>query len=291
MGVWLFHLRAARNSKAFGMDATTIVALVTLTFLGAGVGGMVRALLGLYVPPWSIVPCVGVSRQLARAIPLHMSSDKHEFEEQLQSLSTTAGASDLTAIAPSNAVRLPTVAEPAGVGLTAAVSVDVWLPSAAAIAADPPAAPTDAYMPASSPPDADQPAAAPIDATSSDAKLPAAAATDTPTAAAPRALLPAPACVGTFPASTFISNCVGSFILGLLSRLSSKLHWSPMVLAAVGTGFCGGLTTMSTFVNEVIVLFAAGNASSGVIYWFATQAACLALSLLGWTLGSLAGSP
>ena len=53
-----------------------------------------------------------------------------------------------------------------------------------------------------------------------------------------------------FPWGTFTVNAVGSLILGLV------IGWngSPEVTALVGTGFCGALTTYSTFGYETVLL-------------------------------------
>ena len=45
------------------------------------------------------------------------------------------------------------------------------------------------------------------------------------------------------PLGTLLVNVVGSFLLGLFSALSLDAH----LLALLGTGFCGGLTTYSAF--------------------------------------------
>ena len=53
-----------------------------------------------------------------------------------------------------------------------------------------------------------------------------------------------------FPWGTLTVNVVGSFILGVLAALGS--HVSPAVSALVAVGFCGALTTFSTFGGDVL---------------------------------------
>jgi fluoride exporter len=55
-----------------------------------------------------------------------------------------------------------------------------------------------------------------------------------------------------FPWGTFAVNVAGSFLLGLLA--AAVLRTPAPVLAAVGTGLCGALTTYSTFGYETVRL-------------------------------------
>jgi CrcB protein len=51
---------------------------------------------------------------------------------------------------------------------------------------------------------------------------------------------------------TLLVYMVGSLILGMLVAWSSSL--SPELRVLLGTGFCGGLTTFSTFAVETLAL-------------------------------------
>lgn len=58
-----------------------------------------------------------------------------------------------------------------------------------------------------------------------------------------------------FPWGTLLVNVVGSFIIGLVMVLSLERGIvSPEVRLLLTTGFCGGLTTFSTFSYETLAL-------------------------------------
>lgn len=59
----------------------------------------------------------------------------------------------------------------------------------------------------------------------------------------------------SFPLATFIVNVLGCMLIGFISSLPSTLSWlSPQARLLLTTGFCGGLTTFSTFMNENLSL-------------------------------------
>ena len=55
---------------------------------------------------------------------------------------------------------------------------------------------------------------------------------------------------GALPANVLIVNIIGSFILGSFAILSQQWNLDQKYALLVATGFCGGLTTMSSFALE-----------------------------------------
>jgi fluoride exporter len=58
--------------------------------------------------------------------------------------------------------------------------------------------------------------------------------------------------VDAFPVATFLVNVVGTVILGAVAALPADwLSAHELIRPAIGTGFCGGLTTFSTMTLEI----------------------------------------
>ena len=85
-----------------------------------------------------------------------------------------------------------------------------------------------------------------------------------------------------FPWGTWTVNVVGSFVLGLVASAGS-----PWVVTLAGTGFCGALTTFSTFGYETVRLVEEGDTRSAVANVATSVGMGLAAAALGWWLGTL----
>jgi len=69
-----------------------------------------------------------------------------------------------------------------------------------------------------------------------------------------------------FPWGTLTVNVVGCFLIGLLSGLALGHHLSPTARLVLVTGFCGGFTTFSTFMNENFQLGRDGQLTLAILY-------------------------
>jgi fluoride exporter len=85
-----------------------------------------------------------------------------------------------------------------------------------------------------------------------------------------------------FPWGTWTVNVAGSFLLGLVAAAGPA--W---VVTLAGTGFCGGLTTFSTFGYETMRLAEEGETADAAWNVVGSLAAGLAAAALGWWLGSV----
>lgn len=80
-------------------------------------------------------------------------------------------------------------------------------------------------------------------------------------------------CVAPFPLGTLAVNVIGCFVIGLVSSLPLTAGWlSPSVRLLLTTGFCGGFTTFSTFMNENATLLKEGHGVLLALYVVASLA-------------------
>ena len=87
-----------------------------------------------------------------------------------------------------------------------------------------------------------------------------------------------------FPWGTATVNLAGSFVLGLLTAGLTRHAVSPAVMALLGTGFCGALTTYSTFGYETVRLLEDRARLYAVLNAVASVAAGVGAAFLGCTV-------
>lgn len=88
--------------------------------------------------------------------------------------------------------------------------------------------------------------------------------------------------VTAFPWATFCANTAGCFLIGLVYGLCAQhFNISPELKLFLTVGFCGGLTTFSTFINENLLLLNSRQFAMFIIYAAASFVAGLALVWVG----------
>jgi CrcB protein len=96
---------------------------------------------------------------------------------------------------------------------------------------------------------------------------------------------------GAYPVATFLVNVVGAVILGAVAALPAG--WLPaheLTKPAIGTGFCGGLTTFSTMTLEIYRRWAEHSALA-VTYAAISLVAAPACAWAGFSLVRAARDP
>ncbi|ENN96379.1 camphor resistance protein CrcB [Methanocaldococcus villosus KIN24-T80] len=89
------------------------------------------------------------------------------------------------------------------------------------------------------------------------------------------------------PLGTLIVNMIGSFIIGFLMFSSLFLDIPMEYKLLIGTGFCGALTTFSTFSYETFYMIDEGLFLKAFINIILNVSLCLIMVFLGRTLAIL----
>jgi CrcB protein len=87
--------------------------------------------------------------------------------------------------------------------------------------------------------------------------------------------------VGSLPISVLLVNILGSFILGISSTTVSSLGLDERYTLLIGIGFCGSLTTMSSFAFETVNLISIGQVATAMVDVVLNVGASLGAILLG----------
>lgn len=88
------------------------------------------------------------------------------------------------------------------------------------------------------------------------------------------------------PWGTMAVNVGGSLILGVLTGVGGQRHIPDAVELLIGTGFCGALTTYSTFSYESVRLYEEGARLYSVLNVAISLSAGLGAAVVGLTIGS-----
>jgi CrcB protein len=93
-----------------------------------------------------------------------------------------------------------------------------------------------------------------------------------------------------FPWGTLVVNVAGSFLLGLLAVGATRHAVSGTMMELLGTGFCGALTTYSTFSYETVRLvqdgargYAALNVAASIGAGLVAVGCGAAVAVAAWT--------
>ena len=87
-----------------------------------------------------------------------------------------------------------------------------------------------------------------------------------------------------FPWGTFAVNMAGSLLLGFLLGAQRHLGLPTSVVLLLGTGFCGALTTYSTFSYETVTLARSGARTMAVLNVGASVLAGLGAAYCGMAI-------
>ncbi|WP_117148707.1 fluoride efflux transporter CrcB, partial [Klebsiella pneumoniae] len=93
------------------------------------------------------------------------------------------------------------------------------------------------------------------------------------------------------PIGTLTANLVGAFLIGAgLAWFNRLTDIDPMWKLLITTGFCGGLTTFSTFSAEVVFLLQQGRVSWALLNVMVNLLGSFAMTAVAFWLFSQAAS-
>ena len=87
-----------------------------------------------------------------------------------------------------------------------------------------------------------------------------------------------------FPVATLVVNIGGSFILA--AAYAALPPEAELTRTLIGSGFCGALTTFSTFILETVILARSGQLRRAALYLVMTLSLCCLASWGGFCLMS-----
>jgi CrcB protein len=87
------------------------------------------------------------------------------------------------------------------------------------------------------------------------------------------------------PWATFSVNMLGTLILGIFYGIGTAIN--SRILLFIGTGFCGSLTTFSTFAYDVIQLIKQKDYLQVSLYVFFSVLGGILLAAAGYEIGNV----
>jgi CrcB protein len=87
----------------------------------------------------------------------------------------------------------------------------------------------------------------------------------------------------SLPWGTITVNATGSLIIGVIAGLAAGADIDAAVVALISTGFCGALTTFSTFSFETVRLVEQGEVTAAVLNVGISLLLTLALCFVGYS--------
>lgn len=84
-----------------------------------------------------------------------------------------------------------------------------------------------------------------------------------------------------FPWATLLANSIACFVLGAVIALQTSGHLGDQRRLLLGTGFCGGLSTFSTFIAENHGFYHAGQGQTAGLYVASSLVLCALCLFLG----------
>jgi len=89
-----------------------------------------------------------------------------------------------------------------------------------------------------------------------------------------------------FPFGTLTVNVVASLVLGFVTALAASGSAGRPVVALLGTGFCGALSTYSTYAFETLRELESGRRRVAVANVVVSVLIGLGAAALGWVIGT-----
>ncbi|MBD8607928.1 fluoride efflux transporter CrcB [Aeromicrobium sp. CFBP 8757] len=90
----------------------------------------------------------------------------------------------------------------------------------------------------------------------------------------------------SLPWGTITVNAIGSFVIGFIAGLAATSDLDQAVVALISTGFCGALTTFSTFSFETVRLIEQQHLTAAVLNLGLSLVLTIVLCLGGYELAA-----